>query len=48
MTVKELIEELKKYPKSTTIVSDDGTGWASKDIYFEYDEDENKLGIYAK
>jgi len=48
MTVRELIEELKKYPKSTTIVSDDGTGWASEDIYIEYDKRENTLGIYAK
>ena len=48
MTVRELIEELKKYPKSTTIVSDDGTGWVSKDVYVEYDKDENTLGIYAK
>lgn len=48
MTVKELIEELKKYPKSTTIVSDDGTGWVSKEIYLDYDKSENQLGIYAK
>ena len=48
MTVRELIEELKKYPKSTTIMSDDGTGWASKEIYLDYDKSENTLGIYAK
>lgn len=48
MTVKELIKELQKVPKSTKIVSDDGTGWVSENIYLEYDEDSKQIGIYAK
>jgi hypothetical protein len=48
MTVKELIEELRKVPKSTKVVSDDGTGWVSENIYIEYDKGEKQIGIYAK
>ena len=48
MTVKELIEELRKVPKSTKVISDDGTGWVSENIFIEYDKDEKQIGIYAK
>ena len=48
MTVKELMEELRKVPKSTKVVSDDGTGWVSENIYIEYDKYNKQIGIYAK
>ena len=48
MTVKELIEELRKVPKSTKVVSDDGSGWASENVYIEYDKEEKQIGIYAR
>ena len=47
MTVKELLKELKQVPKNATIMSDDGTGWASKNVWVEYDEEENILMIFA-
>lgn len=48
MTVKELIEELRKVPKSTKVVSDDGSGWTSENVYIEYDKEEKQIGIYAQ
>ena len=47
MTVRELLKELKQVPKNATIVSDDGTGWASKNVWVEYDEEENTFAIFA-
>ena len=47
MTVRELMKELKNIPKNATIISDDGTGWASKNVWVEYDEEENTFTISA-
>ena len=48
MTIKQLIRELRNYPLDTKVVSDDGTGWVGDKIYFQYDEDYQQLGIYAR
>lgn len=48
MTIKQLIRELRNYPLDTTVVSDDGTGWVGDDIYLQYDEEYQQLGIYAR
>ncbi len=47
MTIKQLIRELRNYPLDTTVVSDDGTGWVGDNIYLQYDEEYQQLGIYA-
>ncbi len=47
MKVKELLKELKQVPKNATIISDDGNGWASKNVWVEYDKEENTLAIFA-
>lgn len=47
MTVRELLKELKDVPKDAIIISDDGTGWASKNVWVEYDKYENTFAIFA-
>ena len=47
MTIRELIEELQKYPQDTKVATDDGTGWVAFDVYLEYDKSLNQIGIYA-
>lgn len=47
MTVRELLKELKQVPKNATIISDDGTGWTSKNVWVEYDEEENTFAVFA-
>ena len=49
MTVAKLIKELKKLPQDTTVLLDDGNGWAeSEPIYLDYDKREKTVGIYIK
>ena len=47
MTVRELLKELKNVPKNAIIISDDGTGWVSKNVWVEYDEEENTFAVFA-
>jgi hypothetical protein len=47
MTVKELIEELEKYPPTTTVLARDPQGEAYTDVYLSYDYVDETLGIYA-
>jgi len=47
MTVRELLKELKKVPKNAKVMSDDGTGWASSNVWVEYDEEENTFAVFA-
>ena len=48
MTITQLIKELSKFPPSTIVLSDDGTGWSAHGIYLDYDEEEKTIGIYAE
>ena len=47
MRVKDLIDELKKLPKDTEVLADDGNGWASEDVYLDYDKREHRVIIAA-
>ncbi len=47
MTVRELIEELQKYPQDLKVATDDGTGYVAFDVYIDYDESLKHIGIYA-
>ena len=47
MTVRELLKELKEVPKNAKVMSDDGSGWASSNVWVEYDEEENILFVFA-
>lgn len=51
MKVKDLIKQLQELPteaKNATVETDDGTGWATDDVYLVYDRDDKTLGIYGK
>lgn len=48
MTVRELLKELKDVPENAIIISDDGTGWASDNVWVEYDKYENTFAVFAR
>lgn len=48
MRVKDLIDELKKLPKDTEVLADDGTGWVNEDVYLDYDKRERRVIIAAR
>ncbi len=48
MTVGELLKELEQVPENAIIISDDGTGWASENVWVEYDKYANIFAIFAR
>lgn len=49
ITVKDLINILKNFPKNAIIVSDDGTGWVAKvrEQDVTYDKEFHQVSIFA-
>lgn len=45
MTIKELIEELKKYPEDARIISTEYHGYSNDKLCIDYDDKTNKLYI---
>ncbi len=47
MTVRELLKELRNVPKNAKVISDDGTGWVSSNVWVEYNDEENTFAVFA-